>query len=60
MINEIILPHGAAKKIKKSLNTTYPTIKSALRGQSVSPLCQKIRQCALHNGGYEVKIINQH
>jgi len=51
MAKQILLAHGARKKIIKGLNTTYPTIREALRFKFNTEISQKIRKLAIENGG---------
>ena len=51
MAKEILLAGGKRKNIIKSLNTTYPTIREALRFKSNTEISQKIRKIAIENGG---------
>lgn len=53
-MKEIIVKHGIKKLIKKELNTTYPTIRSAFHGMTKTEIAQKIRELALKLGGVEV------
>lgn len=57
-MNEIIVPHGVKDKLIKQFNTSYPTVRAALRGKSKSLLCLRIRKAALDNGGVEVTAID--
>ncbi|MDR2918876.1 MAG: hypothetical protein LBV72_05875 [Tannerella sp.] len=57
-MNEIIVPHGVKDKLIKQFNTSYPTVRAALRGKSKSLLCLRIRKAALDNGGVEVATID--
>ncbi len=54
MANKILIENGEGKKIKKLLNTTYPTIQVALEGKVTTALHAKIRKLALDRGGVEV------
>ena len=51
MAKEILVEHGDKKRIKETFNVTYPTIKEALRYNSMTPLAEKIRRSALSYGG---------
>lgn len=53
-MNEILIKHKSKKKIKESLNTTYPTIRLALLGDVDTDLAKRIRAKALELGGVEV------
>jgi hypothetical protein len=49
----ILLESGDKRKIMDALRVTYPTIRKALRGESNTPLAQKIRGYAKKLGGVE-------
>ena len=51
MAKEILLDGGKRKNIIKSLNTTYPTIRYALKFKGNTPIALRIREAALKNGG---------
>jgi hypothetical protein len=55
-MNEIIVPHGLREKLKKLFNSSYPTIRKALKGDSKSLTSLRIRKAALESGGVEVEI----
>ena len=42
---------GARKAIMLALDCTYPTIRSALKFESDTDLCKRIRRMALKSGG---------
>lgn len=48
---EIWVRQGEKKKIMELLNTTYPTVIAALRGDYSSDFVLRIRQLALLRGG---------
>ncbi|MDR1504666.1 MAG: hypothetical protein LBT43_19630 [Prevotella sp.] len=54
-MDEILVKHYMKKTIIDSLNTTYPTVRKALRGKGDTDLIMKIREKALELGGVEVK-----
>jgi len=54
-MGEILVKHYMKKAIIDSLNTTYPTVRKALRGKGDTALIKKIREKALELGGVEVK-----
>lgn len=54
-MGEILVKHYMKKAIIESLNTTYPTVRKALRGKGKTDLIMKIREKALELGGVEVK-----
>lgn len=54
-MKEIIVPHGLKDKLIKKFNTSYPTVRKALKGEGQSLTCLKIRKEALKSGGVEVK-----
>lgn len=54
-MNEILVSHSVKKRIKEELNTTYPTIRTALFGMTCTALAKEIRAKALQLGGVEVK-----
>lgn len=54
-MREILVKHYVKRAIIDSLNTTYPTVRKALRGKGDSDLILKIREKALELGGVEVK-----
>lgn len=54
-MGEIIVNHSVKKRIKEELNTTYPTIRSALFGMTSTELAKNIRSKALELGGVKVE-----
>jgi len=56
-MNAIIVGHGVRNKLIKLFNTSYPTVRKALKGESKSLTSLKIRKAALENGGIEVVIV---
>lgn len=58
-INQILITQGGKKKIKETLQVSYPTIQMALEGKSKSILAERIRLTALNLGGIEVQKVNQ-
>jgi|LSQX01.3.fsa_nt_gb hypothetical protein len=50
----IKIEHGQGKHIKNVFNTSYVTVRRALRYESKSDLSDKIRAYALKNGGIEM------
>lgn len=46
-LNKILVVHGDRKKLMQKLNTTYPTVRGALSGNSDSEISKKIRHLAL-------------
>ncbi len=50
---EIFVKHGEKKRLMKLLNTTYPTVATALSDKYHTKLHEKIRKAALNNGGVE-------
>jgi len=56
-MNEIIVPHGTRDKLVRLFQTSYPTVRAALKGESKSLLSLRIRKGALENGGVEVVIV---
>ncbi len=48
---KIITEHGERQKLAELFHTTQPTVRAALRGQTNTPLAQKIRAAALKRGG---------
>jgi hypothetical protein len=54
-MSEILLKHKAKKKIKTELNTSYPSIRLALLGETDSKLALRIREKALELGGVEIR-----
>lgn len=54
-IKEIKIEHGLRKEIMAQLNTTYPTVKSALMFRSNTQLAERIRAYALAHGGIVVE-----
>lgn len=53
-MNEIIVKHSLKGEIKKTLNTSYPTIRLALLGETKTKKAISIREKALELGGVEV------
>jgi hypothetical protein len=53
-MNEILIRHKCKKRIKSELDTSYPTIRTALAGISDTELALRIREKALELGGVEV------
>lgn len=52
---QIIMPHGAAKKLGSALNVSQPTVREALRYQSDTETARRIRHTAVNVfGGVEV------
>lgn len=45
--NKILVVHGARRKLMTLFNTTYPTVRGALNGNTSSELARKIRKAAL-------------
>ncbi|SHE30383.1 hypothetical protein [Dysgonomonas macrotermitis] len=54
-MSEILVKHSVKKRIKEELNTSYPTVQSALFGMTDTQLAREIREKALQLGGVEVK-----
>jgi len=54
-MNEIILKHKLKGEIKRELNTSYPTIRLALLGETNTDKAKTIREKALQLGGVEVE-----
>ena len=52
-MNEILIKHKVKKQIKEDLNTSYPTIRLALLGETRTELAKRIRQKAIALGGIE-------
>lgn len=52
--NRIIIEHSIRKRIKEDLNTSYPTIRSALLGITNTEKSRAIRKKALELGGIEL------
>lgn len=53
---KIILPKGAAKRLRDEFGVSYPTVRRALCYRFNSELCKAIRQRALQLGGKTVVI----
>ena len=53
-MNEIIVNQGVKNRILKTIKTSYPTIRKALKGEGDSVKCMKIRKIALELGGEEI------
>ena len=53
----ILIKHSQRKKLMEIFECTYPTIRTALRGNATTKLHFKIRKAALENGGVEMKSI---
>ena len=51
MAKEILVDNGKRIAMMKALNTTYPTIRKALRFKIDSEAAKKIRKVALDEGG---------
>lgn len=54
-MSAIIVNHSVKKRIKDELNTTYPTIRTALFGMTDTDLAKEIRAKALELGGVKVE-----
>lgn len=58
-MSEILLKHKVKKQIKEALNTSYPTIRLALLGETDTDLAKEIRAKALELGGVKVEPAKQ-
>lgn len=58
-MSEIIVNHSVKKRIKEELDTTYPTIRSALYGMTKTDKAKAIRAKALELGGVKVEPAKQ-
>lgn len=56
---EIIVNHSVKKRIKEELDTTYPTIRTALFGMTNTEKAKAIRAKALELGGVKVEAAKQ-
>lgn len=55
MERQILLPAGQKKALVRAMNSTYPTVRSALRFRSNSENAKRIRYAAVrHFGGVQV------
>jgi hypothetical protein len=54
-MNEILIRFKMKKRIKDELDTTYPTIRLALLGETDTKLAMRIRERALELGGVEIE-----
>jgi hypothetical protein len=54
IMNEILLRYKTKKRIKDELNTSYPTIRLALLGETHTKLSARIRAKAIELGGIEI------
>jgi hypothetical protein len=54
-MNEILIRHKCKKRIKSELDTSYPTIRTALAGITDTELALRIRAKALELGGVEIQ-----
>jgi hypothetical protein len=54
-MNEILIRHKVKKRIKNELDTTYPTVRLALLGETDTKLALRIREKALELGGVEIE-----
>lgn len=54
MCKHILVKDGERKLLKDLFNTTYPTVRAALKGNSNSQLAKSIRMAAIARGGVEV------
>ena len=55
MNKAILVKDGERKFLKELFNTTYPTVRSALRGYSKTELARNIRMAAIARGGVEIE-----
>lgn len=55
MDKRILVKDGERKFLKELFKTTYPTVRSALRGQTSSELAKSIRMAAIARGGVEIE-----
>lgn len=53
-MNKILVDKGEKLALKRLFNTSYPTVRKALCGESNSKLSYQIRKAALERGGLEV------
>ena len=51
---EILIKHKVKKQIKAELNTSYPSIRLALLGETDTDLARQIRKKAIELGGIEI------
>lgn len=56
-MSKILVSDGEKGELVRIFNTSYPTVRNALNGQSKSILSYKIRQAAIERGGVEQKKI---
>lgn len=53
--NKILVPDGVRTQLRDLFNTSYPTVRGALNGETNSKLAQKIRHTAVERfGGVEL------
>ncbi len=55
----IKVDYSVRKKIMRTLDVSYPTIRRALNGTTNTELAKKIRKVALVNGGVELKVVEK-
>ena len=55
----ILVNNGVRKKLMELFNCTYPTVRSALKGNVCTALSVKIRKAAIERGGIEVETKNK-
>jgi len=54
---KILVPDGVRTQLRDLFKTSYPTVRSALNGETNSELAQKIRHTAIERfGGVEIDI----
>ena len=55
MVKRILVKDGERKFLKELFDTSYPTVRGALRGETSSDLAKAIRLAAIARGGVEIE-----
>ena len=53
-MKKILVAEGEKGRLREIFNVTYPTVRNALSGKTVSHLGIRIRRAAIERGGIEV------
>lgn len=56
---KVIVEYGERQRIAAMFNTSLPTVRAALRGETNTALAKKIRAAAIKRGGVVAKQNNQ-
>ncbi|MBR4936151.1 MAG: hypothetical protein IKZ20_03155 [Bacteroidaceae bacterium] len=48
---KVIVEYGERRMLAKIFKTSLPTVRAALRGETKTPLAQRIRMAAIERGG---------